>query len=189
MNLDGKTLQKELNTYAWHNSIKLSIDWQHHLCMSACHQGLILIIPQTGPFNTILLWVASLSILFPFSIKKWDQLETDLRNEPDFTLFKIKLKEKLKPMKFKHYHVGFKYPNTLHTQLRLGRSFLTVWTLPLYPDAAADSGHCMTVFVYLSSIFVFVFCICILYLSLSLSLSVPFPPLFPVSVDPHHLFL
>ena len=68
---------------------------------------------------------------FPFSIKKWDQLETDLRNEPDFTLFKIKLKEKLKPMKFKHYHVGFKYPNTLHTQLRLGRSFLNCHLFPI----------------------------------------------------------
>ena len=56
---------------------------------------------------------------FPFTIKKWDQLHTDLRNEPDFTLFKIKLKEKLKPMKFRHFHVGFKYPKTIHTQLTL----------------------------------------------------------------------
>ena len=68
---------------------------------------------------------------FPFTIKKWDQLHTDLRNEPDFTLFKIKLKEKLKPMKFRHFHVGFKYPNTLHTQLRLGRSFLNCHLFPI----------------------------------------------------------
>ena len=68
---------------------------------------------------------------FPFSIKRWDQLDPDLRNEPDFTEFKIKLKEKLKPHKFKHYHCGFKYPNTLHTQLRVGRSFLNCHLFPI----------------------------------------------------------
>ena len=68
---------------------------------------------------------------FPFSIRRWDQLDPDLRNEPDFTEFKIKLKEKLKPHKFKHFHCGFKYPNTLHTQLRLGRSFLNCHLFPI----------------------------------------------------------
>ena len=68
---------------------------------------------------------------FPFAIKKWDQLDPDLKNEPDFTVFKIKLKEKLKPKKFKHFHCGFKYPNTLHTQLRLGRSFLNCHLFPI----------------------------------------------------------
>ena len=68
---------------------------------------------------------------FPFSIKLWDQLEPDLRYEPDFTVFKLKLKEKLKPTKFKHYHVGFKFPNTLHTQLRLGRSALNCHLFPI----------------------------------------------------------
>ena len=78
-----------------------------------------------------------------------------------------------------------------------GEPCLIVWTLPLYPDAAADSGHCMTVFVCLSLIFVFVFCICSLYLSLSLSLSVPSPALslvscwsssyiFAIATYPHH---
>ena len=57
--------------------------------------------------------------------------DPDLRNEPDFTEFKIKLKEKLKPHKFKHYHCGFKYPNTLHTQLRVGRSFLNCHLFPI----------------------------------------------------------
>ena len=44
--------------------------------------------------------------------------------EHDFTVFKLKLKDKLKPHKFKHFNCGFRYPNTLHTQLRVGRSFL-----------------------------------------------------------------
>ena len=39
-------------------------------------------------------------------------LDPALRNEPDFIEFKLKLKEKLKPQKFKHFHCGFKYPNT-----------------------------------------------------------------------------
>ena len=68
---------------------------------------------------------------FPFAIKKWDMLDPALRNEPDFTVFKLKLKEKLKPQKFKHFHCGFKYPNTLHTQLRVGRSFLNCHLFPI----------------------------------------------------------
>ena len=77
---------------------------------------------------------------FPFSIKLWDQLEPDLRNEPDFTIFKLKLKDKLKPMKFKHYHVGFKYPNSLHTQLRLGRSALNCH---LFQIGLSDTKLCL----------------------------------------------
>ncbi len=61
---------------------------------------------------------------FPYAIKKWDSLDHELKYEPDFTLFKLKLKEKLKPQKFKHFNCGFKYKNSLHTQLRVGRSFL-----------------------------------------------------------------
>ena len=61
---------------------------------------------------------------FPYAIKKWDSLDHELKYEPDFTLFKLKLKEKLKPQKFKHFNCGFKYQNSLHTQLRVGRSFL-----------------------------------------------------------------
>ena len=61
---------------------------------------------------------------FPYTIKKWDQLDPALRVEPDFDLFKIKLKQQLKPAKYKHYHCGFKLGNKLHAQLRLGRSSL-----------------------------------------------------------------
>ena len=46
-------------------------------------------------------------------------------------MFKLKLKEKLKPHKFKHFHCGFKYPNTLHTHLRVGRSFLNCHLFPI----------------------------------------------------------
>ena len=50
---------------------------------------------------------------FPYTIKKWDQLDPALRVEPDFDLFKIKLKQQLKPAKYKHYHCGFKLGNKL----------------------------------------------------------------------------
>ena len=40
------------------------------------------------------------------------------------TDFKSKLKELMKPMKFKHFNVGHKLNNQLHAQLRLGRSKL-----------------------------------------------------------------
>ena len=80
---------------------------------------------------------------FPYAIKKWDMLDPALRNEPDFTEFKLKLKEKLKPKKFKHYHCGFKYPNTLHTHLRVGRSFLNSHLFPigLSNTKACQCGH------------------------------------------------
>ena len=60
---------------------------------------------------------------FPLTIKLWDGLEMGLRGL-EHTDFKIKLKEIFKPPKFKHYNVGFKFPNSLHTQLRLKRSNL-----------------------------------------------------------------
>ena len=80
---------------------------------------------------------------FPYAIKKWDMLDPALRNEPDFTEVKLKLKEKLKPKRFKHFHCGFKYPNTLHTHLRVGRSFLNCHLFPigLSITKACQCGH------------------------------------------------
>ena len=66
-------------------------------------------------------------------------LDPALRNEPDFTEFKLKFKEKLKPKQFKHFHCGFKYPNTLHTHLRVGRSVLDC---PLFPIDLSITKSC-----------------------------------------------
>ena len=60
---------------------------------------------------------------FPYTIKKWDSLKMDIKGL-SLTDFKSKLKELMKPMKFKHFNVGHKLNNQLHAQLRLGRSKL-----------------------------------------------------------------
>ena len=76
---------------------------------------------------------------FPYSIKQWDQLDPELRKEHDFAVFKAKLKETIKPSKFKHFNVGYKYPNQLHTQLRVGRSSLNSH---LYPIGLSNTKSC-----------------------------------------------
>ena len=76
---------------------------------------------------------------FPYSIKQWDQLDPELRKEHDFAVFKTKLEETIKPSKFKHFNVGYKYPNQLHTQLRVGRSSLNSH---LYPIGLSNTKSC-----------------------------------------------
>ena len=76
---------------------------------------------------------------YPYSIKQWDQLDPELRKEHDFAVFKAKLKETIKPSKFKHFNVGYKYPNQLHTQLRVGRSSLNSH---LYPIGLSNTKSC-----------------------------------------------
>ena len=60
---------------------------------------------------------------FPMTIKLWDGLEMGLKGL-DHSDFKLKLKEIFKPPRYKHFNCGFKFPNSLHTQLRLKRSNL-----------------------------------------------------------------
>ena len=67
---------------------------------------------------------------FPYAIKKWDALEKGLRGL-DHIEFKSKLKEIFKPPKSKHFNCGYKYPNTLHAQLRLRRSYLNCHLYPI----------------------------------------------------------
>ena len=85
---------------------------------------------------------------FPLTIKLWDGLEMGLRGL-EHTDFKIKLKEIFKPPKFKHYNVGFKFPNSLHTQLRLKRSNLNSHLysigLCITPACKCGSGQLETV--------------------------------------------
>ena len=61
---------------------------------------------------------------FPHFTKQWNNLDSSLRNKKDMAKFKIKLKDKLKPIKYKHFSRGSKKGNTSLTQLRVGRSFL-----------------------------------------------------------------
>ena len=79
---------------------------------------------------------------FPYAIKRWDSLEPSLRDEHDFTVFKLKLKDKLKPHKFKHFNCGFRYPNTLHTQLRVGRSFLNSHMFDIGQSTSKSCPQC-----------------------------------------------
>ena len=67
---------------------------------------------------------------FPYVIKKWDVIAMDLKGL-DHCEFKIKLKEIYKPQKYRHYNSGYKYPNTLHAQLRLKRSYLNCHLHPI----------------------------------------------------------
>ena len=67
---------------------------------------------------------------FPFAIKRWDALPGSVRGL-DQADFKLKLKELLKPPRFKHFNCGYKFPNTLHAQLRLKRSNLNAHLHPI----------------------------------------------------------
>ena len=58
----------------------------------------------------------------PYFTREWNFLETSIRNEMDIGIFKCKLKDKLKPPKYRHYKYGNKYINTLMSQLRVGRT-------------------------------------------------------------------
>ena len=67
---------------------------------------------------------------FPFAIKRWDALPGTVRGL-DQADFKLKLKELLKPPRFKHFNCGYKFPNALHAQLRLKRSNLNAHLHPI----------------------------------------------------------
>ena len=67
---------------------------------------------------------------FPVAIKLWDGLAMGLKGL-DHNEFKISLKEMFKPPKFRHYNCGSKYPNSLHTHLRLKRSYLNCHLHPI----------------------------------------------------------
>ena len=56
----------------------------------------------------------------------WNKLDTSLQSECDINLFKQKLKNNLKPRRYKHFSRGSKKGNSLHTQLRVGRSDLNL---------------------------------------------------------------
>ena len=71
-----------------------------------------------------------LKSFFPSTISLWDGLPLDLKGL-DHIEFKTRLKEIYKPQKFKHFNVGHKYANSLHSQLRMKRSSLNSHLHPI----------------------------------------------------------
>ena len=61
---------------------------------------------------------------FSIAAKQWDSLPADLKQTWDISEFKDGLVMILKPKKCKLYNYGSKYANSIHTQLRIGRSQL-----------------------------------------------------------------
>jgi hypothetical protein len=61
---------------------------------------------------------------FPMMVEKWDNLDKRIKNMSDISEFKINLKDQLKPMRIKHLSLGSKFGNSIHTQVRCGRSQL-----------------------------------------------------------------
>ena len=61
---------------------------------------------------------------FPYFTKKWETLNRSEQNTHIFDEFKVKLKSKLKPSRYKHFSYGSRLGNKLWTRIRLGRSSL-----------------------------------------------------------------
>ena len=62
---------------------------------------------------------------FPFVTKIYSSLDLLLKNLPIMDVFKVNLKLKYKSKKVKHFSSGIsKYANALHTQMRVGQSYL-----------------------------------------------------------------
>ena len=68
---------------------------------------------------------------FPFFTKTWNKLDISLRSQMDLSLFKLNLKNKIKPKKYKHFQRGCKKGNSLLTQIRVGRSLLNTHSFSL----------------------------------------------------------
>lgn len=60
----------------------------------------------------------------PHLTRVWNSLDKAIRNEFDINVFKVNIKDKLKPSRYRHYKYGNKYINTLMCQLRVGRTYL-----------------------------------------------------------------
>ena len=77
---------------------------------------------------------------YPYYTKKWNNLHSRVRCCFELNEFKANLKAELKPNKTKHFNFGSKYGNTLHTRLRVGRSYLNSHK---YSIGLADSPACL----------------------------------------------
>ena len=77
---------------------------------------------------------------FPQFCISWNNLENSIKTEHDLSIFKEKLKLKLKPKRIKHFSRGSKRGNSLQTQLRVGRSFLNQHGFAI---GLSDSPDCL----------------------------------------------
>ena len=72
--------------------------------------------------------------------KKWETLNRSEQNTHIFDDFKVKLKSKLKPGRFKHFSYGSRLGNKLWTRIRLGRSDLNAHGFEIQK---VDSPSCL----------------------------------------------
>ena len=77
---------------------------------------------------------------FHISQKKWETLNRSEQNTHIFDDFKVKLKSKLKPGRFKHFSYGSRLGNKLWTRIRLGRSNLNAHGFEIQK---VDSPSCL----------------------------------------------
>ena len=91
-------------------------------------------------------------MFIPYFTREWNCLETSIRNEMDIGIFKCKLKDKLKPPKYRHYKYGNKYIKTLICQLRAGRTYLKAdkFANGLYDTDRCECGQKETILHFFS---------------------------------------
>ena len=91
---------------------------------------------------------------FPNTTKLWNSLPNNIQSK-NLDEFKIDMKERIKPTKYKHFARGSKIGNTLLTRIRVGRSLLNQHGFTI---GLADSPECMCHFKSESSEHYFLDC-------------------------------
>ena len=76
---------------------------------------------------------------FPNTLKLWNLLPKTVQHK-DLEEFKLSIKQRFKPPKYKHFHKGSKLGNTLLTRIRVGRSYLNQHKFTI---GFSDSPECM----------------------------------------------
>ena len=79
---------------------------------------------------------------FPNTLKLWNSLPKDVQYKDLFD-FKICIKDKLKPQRYKHFSKGSKLGNTLLTRIRVGRSNLKQHKFTI---GLSESPQCLCMF-------------------------------------------
>lgn len=79
---------------------------------------------QEFPYPRLILEKTIDKSFFSIASKQWDSLPIELKQTWDIPEFKEGLSAILKPKRCKLYNIGSKYANSIHTQLRIGRSQL-----------------------------------------------------------------
>ena len=77
---------------------------------------------------------------FPYFTCLWNKLPESLKSQSDLDTFKLELKDKIKPRKYKHFSKGNKIENALLTRIRVGRSHLNGHS---YTIGLANTPECL----------------------------------------------